>query len=291
MADVTTYRGLPSSLMQYVQAFFSRKPLLAADVGTVPDIQVIAQPVHINASHLRQYCDICGITQGDTLPPAYLHVLAMPLHMRLFTHRLFPAKVLGLVHLRNIIRQLHPVPVSAVLELGVRYNTLRETESGQEHDLITWAKIGDQLVWEETSIMLARRQVAGKRPVIERGQRDEAGLLCERTVEAEANAGRRYARVSGDYNPIHLFDRTAQRFAFKQCVAHGMWSLARCIGLGQSFLPAFPLEIDAQFKLPIYLPSDFMFRAQRNNDGVGLSLSTIKGDRLHLSIQARRLKD
>jgi hypothetical protein len=169
----------------------------------------------------------------------------------------------------------------------VRFNTLRETDSGQEYDLITAAKTGDRTVWEEISTMLARRHVAGKRPVIERGNRNEARLLNEQTIDVMANTGRRYARVSGDYNPIHLFDRTAQKFAFRQCVAHGMWSLARCVGLGHAYLPAFPLEIDAQFKLPIYLPGNFVFRAQRGDTGVDLSLSTIKGDRLHLDVQTQ----
>jgi hypothetical protein len=57
--------------------------------------------------------------------------------------------------------------------------------------------------------------------------------------------------------------------------------------LGAAYLPRFPLEIDAQFKLPVYLPSEFVFRAQRNAAHVDLSLCTVKGDRLHLSVQAQ----
>jgi len=288
-AQVQTFNGLPSSLFQYAQAVFGRKPLLAASNSAIPDLRVVAQQVRINATHVKRYCDVCGITPGQSLPAAYLHVLAMPLHMRLFTHAKFPARVLGLVHLRNTIRQFRPIAINSVVELSVRYNTLRETEIGQEYDVITTASVSGEVAWEEVSTMLARRHVAGKRPVIERGNRDEARLLCERTVSATANTGRRYASVSGDFNPIHLFDRTAQWFSFKQCVAHGMWSLARCVGLGESYLASCPVEIDAQFKLPIYLPSDFVFRAQRADWGIDLSLSTVKGDRLHLSVQARGL--
>jgi hypothetical protein len=39
------------------------------------------------------------------LPHAYIHVLAMPLHMRVFKQADYPVKVLGLEHLRNLIRQ------------------------------------------------------------------------------------------------------------------------------------------------------------------------------------------
>lgn len=291
MTEMQRYKGLPTTLLQYGQAVFSRKPLLAPDGALIPDIHVTAQRVRVNAAHVKRYCDVCGIEPGDHLPAAYLHVLAMPLHMRLFTHPQFPARVMGLVHLRNVIRQWRPIAVSGEIELQVRYNSLRETDSGQEYDVMTTAFVDDKTVWEEVSTMLARRQIAGKRPVIERANRDEARLLCERTVAAAANTGRRYALVSGDYNPIHLFDRTAQWYSFKQAVAHGMWSLSRCVGLGQPYLPAYPSQIDAQFKLPIYLPGDFVFRAQREEAGIELSLTTVKGDRLHLSVQARSIAD
>lgn len=285
MTVMRRYKGLPATLWQYVLAITSQKPLLAPPGAMSPDINFIAQQVRINAAHVRRYCHACGIESTDFLPAAYLHVLAMPLHMRVFTHPQFPVKVLGLVHLRNVIRQWQPLSVNSRPDLQVRYHTRRETDVGQEYDLMTTAVIDGKTVWEEVSTMLARRHVAGKRPVIERAARDESRLLCERNVDAAANTGRRYAMVSGDYNPIHLFDRTAQWFSFKQVVAHGMWSLSRCVGLGQSYLPDYPLQIDAQFKLPIYLPGDFVFRAQRSDAGVDLSLTTIKGDRLHLSVQ------
>lgn len=289
MTVMQRFKGLPSTPWQYLLAMTSRKPLLAPPATSIPDINVVAQQVRINEAHVRRYCAACGIEPSGHLPAAYLHALAMPLHMRVFTHPQFPVKVLGLVHLRNIIRQWRPISVSRAPELRVRYNSLRETEGGQEYDFITSAVIDGNTVWEEISTMLARRHTAGKRPVIERGKRDESRLLCEHTAGVDANTGRRYALVSGDYNPIHLFDRTAQWFSFKQAVAHGMWSLSRCVGLGQSYLPDYPVQIEAQFKLPIYLPGDFVFRAQRSDDGVHLSLTTIKGDRLHLSVQTGKI--
>jgi acyl dehydratase len=272
-----------------VQVLSSRKPLLAAADCDVPDISIEARTVTINSRHLQRYRDVCGIEPSSALPHAYPHVLAMPLHMRVFTHPQFPVKVLGLVHLRNVIRQRQAIPTHAPLKLSVRFNTVRETSIGQEYDLVTVAEVAGQPVWEEVSTMLARRMTHSKRPTIERAQRDEAGLIVEQTVVATAETGRRYAWVSGDFNPIHLFDRTAQWFHFKQTVAHGMWSLARCIGLAERHLPKEAIELDAQFKLPIYLPSDFIFRAQRTETGAALSLSTTKGDRLHLTVKASRL--
>jgi acyl dehydratase len=289
-----SHAGLPSIVWPYVKVLSSRKPMLAAPGIVMPALHIQAKRVHINAAHLRRYREICGLINNGVLPHAYLHVLAMPLHMCIFTHVLFPVKVLGLVHLRNVIRQWQPIPADATLQLSVECSTLRETDSGQEYDLVTRARRSDKLVWEEVSTMLARRIMSdkrpGKRPRIERAQRDESRLVNEQTVSATANTGRRYAFVSGDFNPIHLFDRTAQAFQFKQTVAHGMWSLARCIGLAESAFPQGAIELDAQFKLPVYLPSEFLFRSQRNEQSqntIDLSLSTPKGDRLHLLVRAK----
>ena len=42
-----------------------------------------------------------------------------------------------------------------------------------------------------------------------------------------AGAGRRYARVSGDYNPIHLWPWTARPFGFRAPILHGYATAAR----------------------------------------------------------------
>ena len=283
-----THAGLPSMVWPYCKVLSSSKPMLAADGLVMPSISVEAAKVRISAAHLRRYRAICGLSDAAVLPHAYLHVVAMPLHMRVFVHEAFPVKVLGLVHLRNVIRQWRPIHADAVLRLAVECNTLRETEIGQEYDLMTRAWQSRELVWEEVSTMLARRATPGKRPSIERAQRDDLRMISEQVIHAAVNTGRRYAFVSGDFNPIHLFDRTAQAFQFKQTVAHGMWSLARCIGVAEAAFPQGPIELDARFKLPIYLPGEFVFRSQRNEQDAGcvdLSLTTPKGDRLHLVVR------
>lgn len=289
MSTRQSFASRPSSFIPYLQVVTSRKPLLAPDHTTPERIEIEARRVRIAAAHLGRYREICGIPSAAALPPAYLHVLAMPLHMRIFTAAKFPAKVLGLVHLRNVIRQYTPVFAHDVLGLQAEFAALRETDNGQEYDLLTRAVRDGQTVWEEVSTMLARRMTPGKRPSIERATKNADEVLAESTLDVPENIGRRYAWNSGDFNPIHLAGATARLFNFKQAVAHGMWSLARCAGAAAPHLPAGAMQLDAQFKLPIYLPSQIVFRCQRAGAGVDMSLTTPKGDRLHLLMQARPL--
>ena len=71
----------------------------------------------LSAAHLQRYRDVCAVPAGAALPPAYLHLVAMPMHMQLFVVKNFPVKVLGLIHLRNTIRVLAPVDERAPLRL------------------------------------------------------------------------------------------------------------------------------------------------------------------------------
>ena len=41
--------------------------------------------------------------------------------------------------------------------------------------------------------------------------------------------GRRYAKVSGDVNPIHMSSLTAKALGFKRAIAHGMWVKAHAL--------------------------------------------------------------
>jgi acyl dehydratase len=80
------------------------------------------------------------------------------------------------------------------------------------------------------------------------------------------DAGRRYAAVSGDRNPIHLHPLTARAFGFRRAIAHGMWTKARCIAALEGRLPA-AYTVDVAFKLPVLLPAKVGLSTESTGDG------------------------
>jgi len=279
------FGSLPGMVLNYARVIASSKPLVAPPGANIGRTVVTANKVNVRIGHVTNYRRVCAIPESDVLPHAFPHVLAMPLHMYIFTSPVFPVKVLGLIHLRNTIRCYKPIPIRSRLLLRAECDTMRETAIGQEYDIVTRCEVGGELVWDEVSTMLARRATPGQRPTIERaGDAD-----IKTALDVSGDTGRRYARVSGDYNPIHLTARTAGWFGFKQAVAHGMWSMSRSLGEADAQLPVMPIQIDTQFKLPLYLPSGVIFRCRRDERQVEVSLSSAKGDRLHLTTQVKRL--
>lgn len=278
----------------YVRVILGKKPYVAPAGTMVEPVELEARQVRLSPGHLRRYRDVCGVPDAAPgAPPAYLHALAMPMHMQLFVARQFPVKVLGLIHLRNTIRVLQEIDAGAPLRLRVNFDAMRITAAGQEYDFTTRYEQNGVVAWEEVSTMFARGasqpKEGSKRPTIERSAHPTSGVYTE-TLEIAQNTGWRYAQVSGDFNPIHLTARTARMFGFKQAVAHGMWSLGRCLAAASQHLPKGPMQIDTQFKLPVYLPSQALARTwTADGGGVHISMCTPRGDRLHLSMQVSAL--
>ena len=288
-----SFGSRPSMVPAYARVLLGRKPYSAPDGTVIEPVELEVRRVTLSAAHLRRYREVCAVPAGAVgLPPAYLHVLAMPLHMQLFVVKNFPVKVLGLIHLRNTIRVLGPVDERAPLRMVVRFSTLRVTDYGQEYDFTTSYEQNSAVVWEEVSTMFARGNSApkegSKRPTIERSNHPEAGVATD-ALEVTDNTGWRYARVSGDFNPIHLTARTAKMFGFKQAVAHGMWSMGRCLAAAAPHIPNARIQIDTQFKLPVYIPSQALARTWAVPGGADISMCTTRGDRLHLAMQVRTL--
>jgi len=102
-----------------------------------------------------------------------------------------------------------------------------------------------------------------------------------------ADAGRRYAGVSGDYNPIHLYPLTARLFGFKRAIVHGMWSLGRCVAELHDevrALNAGAVCLEVSFKTPVLLPARVAFQAHPDGDGgVRFGLRASDGVRPHLA--------
>ncbi len=98
----------------------------------------------------------------------------------------------------------------------------------------------DEIVWRETCVFLSRwpesaERTGGRPPRPPKAPRD-AAVLAE--LEVTGRTAWTYARVSGDYNPIHLNDRAARFFGLRGSISHGMWSLAR--SLAEKPVPVLP---------------------------------------------------
>ena len=277
-------------------------PLLGGRGGQLPDLRLTLSRVRVDPERLAAYNRVCGFSLRDALPATYPHVLAFPLHLALMADRDFPFPAVGLVHIANRILQHRPLQLGEPLDLEVHTTPLRAHPRGRAFALVTHARVGDELVWEDHSTMLRRgggaedarsgAQDAGERREGAETGREEAEAGREGSeggheggeVSAEerpppgalwrlpGDLGRRYAAVSGDRNPIHLYPLSAKLFGFPRAIAHGMWTKARCLAALEQRLPErFSVAVD--FRKPILLPSQVSFGESERESAIHFAVT------------------
>ena len=236
--------------------------------------------VRAGRARVRNYSRVCHFDDNRFLPPTYLHVMAFPLHMRLITEPLIPLAPLGLVHVRNTIRQFRPVAKEELLHIECALGEMREEPVGLEFDLHTRIHAGGELVCEGVSTNLKRH-----RSPVPSGEKKQPPPLhsfeVQQTWSLASGLGRQYGASSGDRNPIHLWPLTARLFGFKRHIAHGMWTKARCLAALMPPIDGRPFEIKVAFKTPVYLPADVEFSYSPGSDEIPFLLRAPTG-RPHL---------
>ncbi|WP_328720065.1 MaoC/PaaZ C-terminal domain-containing protein [Streptomyces sp. NBC_00247] len=232
------------------------------------------------AELLTRYRHICRFPAAGPLPLTYPHVLAFPLAMRLMTARSFPLPVLGLVHTWIEIASHRPVHPDEPLQLTVRAETLSPHRRGTEVTVVTEARVADEPVWESRSGYLARHAVR-EAPADPAPAPDPLpGLPAVAEWRLTGDLGRRYGAASGDRNPIHLHPLTARLFGFPRAIAHGMWTVARCLAEAEG--AEHIRTVRAEFRAPVLLPGTVTYAA----DGSGTRFQLRggpDGGRVHLT--------
>ncbi|MFF3783651.1 MaoC family dehydratase [Streptomyces sp. NPDC001933] len=238
--------------------------------ATLPADRAVLPAAPIATAPLASYRRICGFTEPDTLPLTYPHVLGFPLAMRLMTARRFPLPVVGLVHTWIEITRHRPLRPTDLIDLTVYAEKLTPHRRGTEVTMVTEARLAGELVWESRSGYLSRHATRATATTGAPAPPSAPSPVAELPAVAEwrlpGDLGRRYGAASGDRNPIHLYPLTARLFGFPRAIAHGMWTVARC--LAEAPRPDDVQGVRADFRAPVLLPATVTYAA----DATGFQL-------------------
>ena len=269
------FKSLPSQ--PYIFYMAIKKSLFAKKTKSIklPDVQLVQKSITLSEDHVSKYRDICGFSKQNEVPITYHYLTIFPLQALLLVDESFPFQALGLVHLANRIQQFKQLQVNEKVKAVVKFDqAVIPHEKGYCFTVISelFTDVSDELLWRSESTYLFRTKAS----------KGATGKLYESTVKAEDMTGvekrhnwdipddfsRKYASVSGDYNPIHLYGITAKLFGFPHgCIMHGMWSIAACSAqimpvitadttkAAKSSTGGALAEIYVELKLPMYVPA------------------------------------
>ncbi len=281
---------------------------LDSDIPVLPE-NSMRKEIRINTVHCERYNKAVNWKLGiaSVIHPNYLQVLTLPMQLEMMIHEPFPFKPMGLVHLANHIEVNYLPEQNAKLLLQTSFNGLTWHKHGWVFALLSEGFVNGKLAISATSYYLSRQrhvqtnknteltsnvnigEASSKTKVAEKQRSDMPTIdevLPPFDISCDMNfplgIGRQYARVSGDFNPIHLSRWTAKLMGFKQAIAHGMYSKALCISVvlkqemenKKGALAQTPMQFSTQFIQPIYLPTRCELNINRDGDQIDFSLSS-----------------
>jgi len=287
--------GAPSMLGLFARAGVgmipgaAKLPFVAGGGGEISGRALTLADVPTDRVRLAAYDRVCGFDVSDVLPATYPHLLAFPLHLALMTDASFPFAAIGLVHIANRIVSHRPIGAGERLSIRVWATGTQPHPRGRQFAIHTEIRVGEELVWEETSTNLKRGDGGGGGHGDgggDPGPRSSAppstgGLPASATWRCPGDLGRRYAAVSGDFNPIHVHPLTARLFGFPGAIAHGMWTQARCLAALGSELPS-RFTVEAAFKRPIRLPATVSFAEATAEETIAFGVRDAQRQTPHL---------
>lgn len=264
----------------YVFGMAIKKSLFAKKLRNavvLPDVSIVQNDIEVRASHVAKYRDICGFdVKGDATPLTYPYLLIFPLQGLLLVDKSFPFQAMGVVHLANRIQQFGAIATGSKVTASVKFDPVVEPHAKGYcfkvvSEIFSSSK-QSELLWRCESTYLFRSRNTTLATGVMYASKLEEKHMQEMTTgknwALSADFGRKYAAVSGDYNPIHLYAFTAKLFGFPHgCIMHGMWSIAACTAAlmpdisaaaasSSSAVGKTPIaEMYAEMKLPMYLPN------------------------------------
>ena len=169
---------------------------------------------------------------GAPLPPLFPTIWETERCLELFAGLDRPLPPGGVVHLESEILCLRPIRRNDTVRCRVELERVERVTRGLRLTVAArdWTATG-QLCSQSTAVFLARTR-APQAPGADGEPRRHAAADGSQSWEPLASwvldrgAGRRFARASGDYNPIHLWGWTARPFGFKRPILHGFCTAA-----------------------------------------------------------------
>lgn len=238
----------PSLTRAFARGAWARRSGWSAE-PTLPPLSAEYPGVRPDPAWLDAYRGVCG---ADVLPLCWPQTWATRGHVALLVDPAFPVRPDGLVHPRVAIAQHRPVDPGRPFDLALGVEAPRRVDHGVEFDLVTRVLQDGALAWESRAATFSRTSHERRTEA-----RHDPPLPTGRTVEMPLprDAGRRYAAVSGDWNPVHLHALLARLSGYAAPIGHGQWLVARALVLLGAAAAEGARSVEARFLRPVFLGS------------------------------------
>ena len=261
MAKIEILNHFPGSALTLLKAGMTSFKKLKE---TLPDKGYRINATGIDPQQFDTYCKMFGFHTGF-VPSTYWYVRLFKLQSLLMADKDAPFPMPGMVQLYLYIYQFETICPDDVLDAVVKFGRLIQHDKGTVIETIMTLEKEGRMVWEQKNynLYIGKKRLGDtedEKPEIDITEPDDKQIWSLSSKNATD-----FAKVSGDYNPIHLHPLFGKLFGFSGQIAHGWYSLSRSVAENQSLISE-NYEIYTSFKKPLVLPAKATYRSQRNQN-------------------------
>jgi hypothetical protein len=284
---VVEYRSRPSALAYMSRAMLSAR--CRAPAIQFPQLSVRWRGARAVSRDIDEMCALAEQPRSAFLPFLYFHVVGFRLHMALLTHPAFPVPIWRMLQVRNALVQHRRLRRSASIDFELRLAAVRIFEKGLEADVSMTVSESGELAWESVNTFYARGAFGTTSANREPSPAESPGPVIA-TWTTPAGGALRFARLTGDYNGLHLSDFYAKRLGFGRASLHAQ----RVLGVCLARLPALdceaPCRMEAWIKGPVAYGVPVSLRANEHQAGYDFGLWTDFDPRPAIVARVARLR-
>jgi len=212
----------------------------------------------LDMQHVAQYRTFVGFVgdEDHTPPLTYFYLLAQRAQLATMLDPEFSFPVPGMIHVENDLRLLTTIAPALPFELDVQ--AIQEAPS-QNGTLYVVLKVLLKQAGVERIVCISRYLALRSKRRFGQSAHVPGQAVNHEPVASwplPADIGRRYAKLSGDFNPIHLWPWSARLLGFKKPIVHGMYSVAKAQASLEAAGVGKITQLSAHFIKPVALPGE-----------------------------------
>ncbi|KGJ98535.1 MaoC/PaaZ C-terminal domain-containing protein [Thalassotalea sp. ND16A] len=199
------------------------------------------------SKNIERFRKLYRVSAEQDLPISYAFIAGFKPMMKALSHKHFAFSPLGLIHLTAEFKQFF------MIDFQQHYKVVINIKQSRSHPLGKLVQIESKFYQGEKCCLINKNTMLKKLKATDRAPlTNQHSYTADTPFHVDSLIARAYAKVSYDYNPIHISERLAKLFGMPGAIIHGMY-LAHLL-LIEKKIVADRLKIE--FKKPCLLATD-----------------------------------
>lgn len=201
--------------MKYLKLAIKHTKPICFNEFSIKAVQVKVSPKKISAFRRMFAC-----SANQPLPHSFAFIGGFPTLLSALAHKHFAFSPIGLIHLRAKFESLAPIDYSQHFDIEVQVSQQIHHPLGNEIQV-------KSIFYQQGKCCMINTNTLLKKTRSSRNSKSEPKILSTYSQPTPYRTTQReifhYAKISGDYNPIHLHDKLAVLFGMPKAIVHGLF--------------------------------------------------------------------